>query len=232
MKVSAIAVGSLLFANLASAKCSAVQVLNVEPSSQRIRILTLHGGTPVGNARVEVFFYYDEPRMSVSTNKEGVARLRISPPGKYTITAKTADGLDAEIILAVSKSKQKTESSFTLNLVGFDDKIVAAEKAAAIKVRQFAGIVTDPSGAALAQAKIEVFKKGSRGKLKTAATESNPAGHFFAQLPQGFYTAVFNVYGFRTCIAVFEIAKGDDSTGAKDLTIMLQLGLAPPVIVN
>ena len=229
MKFSAIAVGSLLFANLASAKCSPVQ--KAEPSSQRIRILTLHNGTPVSKARVEVFFY-DEPRMSVSTDKEGVARLKVSRPGEYLVTAKTADALGAEIILAVAKGKQKTESSFTLNLVGFEDKIGAAENAAAIKVRQFDGIVTDPSGAGLAQAKIEVFKKGSRGKLQTATRESDTAGHFFAQLPEGFYTAVFDTYGFSTCIVFFEIAKGDDSTAAKDLTIMLHLGRAPPVIAN
>jgi hypothetical protein len=228
MKFSAIAVGSLLFANLASGQCSVVQVLNVEPSSQRIRILTMHSGTPVSNARVEV----DELLMSVSTNKEGIARLRISRPGKYLVTANTFDGLGAEIILIVSKGKQKTRSSFTLNLLSFEDKIVAAENAGAMKLRQFDGIVTDPSGAALAQTKIEVFKKGSRGKSQAAATESDSAGHFFAQLPDGFYTGVFSVPFFSTCIVVFEIAKGDDSAVAKDLRIMLQLGRAPPVIAN
>jgi hypothetical protein len=230
MKVPAIAFLTLLSASFSSGKCSVVEVLSVEPSSQKVRIVVLHGGTPLSDVRVEAFSKDEQPHKSVSTNKRGVAQLSLSPPGRYHIAANAAGGLGADLILDVSKGKGKNVSSFTLNLTlrpppppSFEDRIVTAENAAAVTLRQFAGSVTDPAGAVIAQTEIEVFEKGSRGTVRALQTESDAAGQFSAQLPEGSYTAVFRVPGFSVYILVFEISEADEPANAKSLRIPLQI---------
>jgi len=231
MKCSAIAVGTLLMASVASANFSMVEVLRVEPSFEHVRILTLYNGHPLDNVKLEVFSEGEQPRLSISTNKEGVAKFSLSPPGRYRIAADAANGLGADLILAVSKGKGKNESSFTLNLAvrpppppSFEDKIVAAEKAGALRLPQFEGVVMDPSGGVVPQTRIGVFRKGSRGKLQMAKAESDASGHFLTHLSDGSYAAVFSAQGFSTYIVVFEIVKGDDSADAAGLRIVLQIG--------
>jgi Carboxypeptidase regulatory-like domain len=230
MRLAAITVGSLLFAGLTSGKAS-VEVLNVEPSFQHVRILTLHNGNPLERVRLDVFSWNERRRLSISTNKEGVAKFSLSPPGRYRIAANAANGLGADLVLDVSKGIGKNESSFTLNLAvrpppppTLDERVVAAEAAGGAEIRQFAGHVVDPAGNVVPQTKLEVFKKGSRGKGRRAKTESDASGHFFAHLSDGSYTAVFSAQGFSTYIGVFEIAKGDDSADAAGLRIVLQNG--------
>ena len=230
MKVPAIAFLTLLSASFSSSKCSVVEVLSVEPSSQKVRIVALHNGNPLNNVKVEVFSKDEQPHMSVLTNKQGVARLSLSPAGRYHIAANAAGGLGADLILDVSKGKGKNESSFTLNLTlrpppppTLEDKIAAAESAAAVRLRQFEGSVTDPAGAVIAQARIDVFKKGSRGTVRASQGESDATGHFSTQLPDGSYTAVFRVPGFSLYILVFEISETDETASAKGLSIPLQI---------
>jgi hypothetical protein len=230
MKAPAIAFLTLLSASFSFGKCSVVEVLSVEPSSQRVRIVALHGGTPLNNAKVEAFSKNEQPHMAVSTNKQGVARLLLSPPGRYHIAANAGGGLGADLILDVSIGKDKNLSSFTLNLTlrpppppSFEDRIADAENGATVTLRQFAGSVADPAGAVIAQTRIEVFKKGSRGTVRSLQTESDAAGHFSALLPEGSYTAVFRVPGFSLDILVFEISETDETENAKSLSIPLQI---------
>jgi hypothetical protein len=115
MRLAAIAIGSLLFAGLTSGKAS-VEVLNVEPSFQHVRILTLYNGSPLDNVKIRVFSKDERLRLSLSTNSQGVAEFSLSPPGRYRIAADTTSGLGGELMLAVSKGKGKNESSFTLPL--------------------------------------------------------------------------------------------------------------------
>ena len=231
MKVFAAAFLILLPASALPRERSVVEVASVEPSFEHVRVLTLHNGSPLDKVKLEVFSWKGRRRLSISTNREGVAKFLLAPPGRYRIAADAANGLGAELILDVSKGKGKNESSFTLNLdvrplppPTLEERIVAAEAAGPARIRQFAGVVVDPGGAVIPQTRIEVFKNGSQGKLRSAKTESDRAGHFVARLPYGFYTAVFSVQGFSTYIVAFEIAKGDDSADANDLKIMLQLG--------
>jgi hypothetical protein len=231
MNFRAIAACTLVSASLASAKPAEVQVLNVEPSFQHVRILTLYDGKPLQGVKLEVFSKDERRRLSLATNEQGIAKLSLSPPGRYRIAADAANGLGADLILAVSKGKGKKESSFTLNLAvrpppppSFEDKIVAAEKAGPVRLRQFEGVVMDPSGGVVPQTRIGVFKKGSRGKLQIAKAESDASGHFFAHLSDGSYTALFSAQGLSTYIAVFEIAKDDDSADTAGLRIVLQIG--------
>jgi hypothetical protein len=132
--------------------------------------------------------------------------------------------------LAVSKGKGKNESSFTLNLAirppsppTLEDKIVAAEAADAARLRQFEGVVVDPSGARIAQTKIDVFKKGSRGTVRAGQTQSDADGRFSVNLPEGSYAAVFSIPGFSIYIVVFEITQNADPANAKGLRVSLQL---------
>ena len=231
MRFLAIAVSTVLLASVASAKFSMVEVLSVEPSFQHVRILTLHNGNPLDNVKIQVFSKDERLRLSLLTNNQGVAEFSLSPPGRFRIAADTTHGLGADLILAVSKGKGMNESSFTLILAprtppppSFEDRILAAENATPARLRHFEGVVLDPSAGVVPQTRISVFKKGSRGKLQTAKTKSDAAGHFFAHLSDGSYTAVFSAPGFSTYIVVFEIAKGDASADAAGLRIVLQIG--------
>jgi hypothetical protein len=230
MRALAIAVCTLALAGLARGKSAVVEVLIVEPSFQHVRILTLCNGRPLDNTKIEVFSQDEKRRLSLSTNKQGVAKFMLSPPGRYRIAADAAGGIGADLILAVSMGKGKNESSFTLNLAvrpplppTLEDKIVAAETAGGTQLRQFQGIVVDPAGATIAQTKIDIFKKGSRGTVRSGQAESDAEGHFSATLPEGFYTAVFGIPGFSTHIVVFEITRDADPANAHSLRVSLQL---------
>ncbi len=228
MKFSAIAVGTLLLASVASANCSMVEVLSVQPSFQHVRILTLYDGRPLENVKLEVFSEGEQPRLSISTNKEGVAKFSLSPPGRYRIAADAANGLGADLILAVSKGTGKNKSSFTLNLAlrpppppSLEDRIVAAENVPSVRLREFGGVVVDIAGAVIPQTKIEVFKKGSRGKARASETKSDAEGHFSLRLPEGAYTAIFSRAGFSTKFFVFELTEAAETADTEVLRVSL-----------
>jgi hypothetical protein len=226
----AIAVWTLAAASIASGKSSVVQVLEVKPSFQNVQILTLYNGSPLQGVKLDVFSENELRRLSVWTSERGIAKFSLSVPGQYRVTADAPNGLGADLILAVSKGKGKNASSFTLNLAvrppsppTLEDMIVAAEAAAGARFPQFEGIVEDPSGAAIVQTEIVIFKQGSRGTVRAGQTESDANGHFVVTLPAGSYTAVFSIPGFSTYIVVFEITRDADPANAKGLRVSMQL---------
>jgi hypothetical protein len=232
MKALTITTGVLFFATLASGKCSMVEVLSVEPSFQHVRILTLYNGRPLDNVKLEVFSEGEQPRLSTSTNKEGVAKFSLSPPARYRIAAHAANGLGADLILDVSKGKGKNQSAFTLSLAvrpppppTLEDRIAAVENTLGERLREFEGVVVDVAGAVVPQTKVEVFKKGSRGKALAAETASDAEGHFSLRLPEGAYTAIFSRAGFSTKILVFELMQ--TAEGAQTNSLRVPLAIAP-----
>ena len=230
MKGSAIGLLILLVVSALPGACSVVEVLKVEPSFQHVRILTVYNGRPVSGVKIVVFSEDEQRRFSLSTNAQGVAKMSLSPKGRYRIAADAAGGLGANLILAVSKGKGKNASSFTLSLAvrppmppTLEDKIAAAEMADLAKFRQFEGVAVDPSGAAIAQVKIDVFKKGSRGAMRAGRAKSDADGHFSVTLPEGSYTAVFSIPGFSIYIVAFEVTQDVDPANVNGLRVSLQL---------
>ena len=63
---------------------------------------------------------------------------------------------------------------------------------------QFAGIVTDPSGAAIANAKVTVINVGTNVTL--GAVTSSSGAYNVSQLPIGKYTVTVEAKGFRKSI--------------------------------
>jgi hypothetical protein len=214
---------------MAVGRCSVVVVLNVQPSSENVRIKLLHDGKPVRDVKIEVLMADEQPRLSLTTNEHGAATLPTLPPGRYHIVATAASGgLGADLVLDVSKSKKKKTSLFSMDLFvrpppppALADKIAVAEGIGpGERLQEFQGAVSDPSGAVAQGAKVAIFQRGSLGKAQVARTTSDATGHFSAHLEDGSYTAIFQLPGFSTQIQVFEIAGNGDK---KDLQIVLQV---------
>ncbi len=228
MKTVLFIAGLLLLAGMRTGACSVVEVLNVQPSSQNIRITVLRDGIPVRDVKLEVLMAAEQPRLSLSTDKHGVAALPSLPPGRYHIVATSSGGLGADLVLDVSKNKGKKTSSFSMDLSvrpppppTLAQRIATAEGLATSKrMQSFHGILEDPSGAGIQGAKIEISQKGSLGKAQVTKVASDTTGHFSAPLANGAYTAVFQVPGFSAQIQVFEIALDGDM---KESRIILQI---------
>jgi hypothetical protein len=74
--------------------------------------------------------------------------------------------------------------------------ILASGLMAQIQNGQFAGVVTDPSGAAIANAKVTVTNAGTN---LAVTTMTNATGNYFArELPVGTYTITVEAQGFKT----------------------------------
>jgi hypothetical protein len=75
-----------------------------------------------------------------------------------------------------------------------------------IKVRQFCGIVIDPTGAGLPHATLRVMKRGEPASTNTAQSDDN--GNFsFGRLEKGTYEFQSDVQGFIPAVDEFEISR-------------------------
>jgi hypothetical protein len=203
-----------------------VEVLSPEPSTQKVKIIILHKGVPLKKVRIEIFAAGEQPLRTLVTNKQGIAKLLLSPPGRYRISATALDGVHADLVLDVAKGMNETVFPLDLDLTRsltptVQNMIAAAESTVAEQVARFRGSVVDPAGALIQQTKITVYKKGSGGKKVVAATVSDASGRFSSKLPTGSYTAVFMIPGFKTFILVFQITPDAEDAG---LRVPLQLG--------
>jgi hypothetical protein len=202
-----------------------VEVLMVRPSSQTLRISVLQEGNRLQNAMVEVFREDGKSRFSLSTEEHGVAILPPRPSRGYNIAATTAGHLRADLLLDISKHKSNKPSELSLQLhvvpPTLEELIVAAEESARTEwLREFEGVAVDPTGANLPQTRIDIFQQSSGGRVRVTTIESDATGHFSTHLPDGVYTATFQVHGFARQIHVFEINQDADQ---KDLRIRLDL---------
>jgi hypothetical protein len=152
MRALASVAAYLFLTALAPARCAVVEVLNVQPSAQRVRITTLRDAKPVGNVPVAVLSADEQPRFSFSTNNKGTAVLPKLSPGRYHIAATAPGGFRADLILEVTVQPGRKTSSFSMDLVlkpppppTMEEKIAAAENTApAESLKVFTGFVVDP----------------------------------------------------------------------------------------
>jgi hypothetical protein len=231
MRLVTTAVACLLLNATVASACSVVVVVNSQPSSQRVQIKTLQNGNPIKDVKIEVFTMDNQLRLfSLSTSDQGVASLPTLSPGRYLISATAVGGLGADLVLDVSKRRGHKASLFSMELgvrppppPTIEEKMTGAEKAFAREsVKEFRGILQDPSGAGVPNASVDVYAKGSRGKSHALEIKSDQTGHFSATLADGTYTVLFQAPGFQTEILVLEISGNAE---AKDLRISLKLGL-------
>jgi 5-hydroxyisourate hydrolase-like protein (transthyretin family) len=203
-----------------------VEVVNPQPSTESVKIIALHNGTPLKKARIEVFAAGEQLLRTLVTNKQGIAKLLLSPPGRYRISATALDGVHADLILDVAKGMNETVFPLDLDLrrtltPTLQNMVAAAESTVTARVARFRGSVVDPAGALIQQTKITVYKKGSAGKKVVATMVSDASGRFSSTLRTGSYTAAFMIPGFKTFILVFQIAPDAEDAG---LRVPLQLG--------
>src|SRR5438094_9106060 len=74
--------------------------------------------------------------------------------------------------------------------------LLVLSAAAQVQNGQFTGTVTDPSGAAIADAKVTVINQGTN--LSVAATTNQSGGYTVRELPVGSYKLTTEAKGFKT----------------------------------
>jgi hypothetical protein len=228
MKILTSVVGCLLLAILVSAECVVVEPV-YHPSSEKARVTVLLDGKPLKDAKLEFSpVTENKSRVSLSTDRHGVASAPELLPGRYRVVAAGLDKLTTELYLHVSKSSRNQPTVFVMNLatppawtppVGAAWE--AAEKAPVTElVREFGGLLLDPSGASISGAETQVLRKDSQpavvGKLK-----SDEAGRFATRLADGTYVAFIQMPGLRTQVLAFDVAR---TAGPKQLRIPMQTG--------
>ena len=233
MKTLMIPVACLFWASLAAGR--SVEVLSVQPSSQHVRISASNNGNSLNGANLQVFGgdgaspSREQLFASLTTDVHGVAVLPKLSPGHYHIVATAGGGLQADLLLDVSRRKGKETSSFSLELIvkpppppTLEEMIDAAESVASGEsLQEFKGIVMDPSGTGVPAVQIEIFHKGSKGVTRVAKTKSDAMGHFSVHLAAAPYAATFQCQGFSTGIHIFEIKEDGDQ---KELRFVLRVG--------
>jgi 5-hydroxyisourate hydrolase-like protein (transthyretin family) len=206
-------------------------VVNSQPSSQRVQIKTLQNGNPIKDVKIEVFTMDNQLRLFLlSTNDQGIASLPTLSPARYLIAANAMGGLGADLVLDVSKRLGHKKSLFLMELAvrpppppTIEEKMDQAEKASVREsIKEFKGIVQDPSGAGVPNVKVDVYANRSRDKGHALEINTDATGHFSAPLATGTYTIVFQSPGFQTEIVVLKIS---ENAQVKDLQIPLKIGL-------
>ena len=212
-----LAAGLGLFLIVSANACSIVQIVDFLPASQNSKIAVLKDGKPQDSLTVIVSSASGGSQFSLVTDSEGSVRLPKLPPGSYCISAIAAPS-SADICLSIG-TQEKAANSFSMNLVkslgarALDAKIESAKHATPTEhIRRFAGVVQDPLGAVIVDARVRVFLQSSGDIEDAKNTVSDNHGRFAISLDPGRYTAVIESHGFATRVLVFEV-----SDGAKEL---------------
>jgi hypothetical protein len=197
------------------------------PSSPNIQLTVLWEGKPVKDGEIEVSKAQGLVFFSAKTDSDGKVNLSNLAPGRYQIAAFRPDTPSTFLLyLEVSKSEESKPTLFSVNLLPYpppfkniETQLAKAEKAPiAVRRKAFSGMVVDPSGAGVFNARIALYRRGSRDMLSDVKVAVDQQGRFSAQLAPGAYTAAFFSSGFRVETVSFEIAP-DGST--EDLRVTL-----------
>jgi hypothetical protein len=187
-------------------------------SSPRVRVVALWDGKPVAGATVDVykFMALKDPEFSVSTRNDGTATLpRLAPGIDYDVVVVDGEDMNkrAELYLKVSKHVKRSTTPLPMNMVrvalGPQRPMAVPDErvSASFKVKEFTGVVRDPTGAAIPDAIIYVWMKGTSWDLPLEEIRSDSTGRFFAHLQDGIYIAFFSAPGFHGETVVFEISE-------------------------
>jgi hypothetical protein len=170
-----------------------------------------------------------KPMQQLKITKDGSIVVPQVAPGRYLVSVKSAENIGAALCVDIGSDPPGQTSVFTLKLNPLSppnptlaELLTAAKnKGSAEQVRQFHGVVRDPSGAGISGVTITAYKDGIQNKKHRSAIYSDKAGDFFFPLPEGKYVVSFEIAGFKTQFMAIEIAKDG---GEKTLPVALQLG--------
>jgi hypothetical protein len=143
----------------------------------------------------------------------------------FEIVDLTVNSLDGDVT-AVKKAAPADEFTMEVGPFQFPPPTVllaAAEtKPTAEHLREFRGVVRDPTGAAVPGAWIKVVRKGTQGKDEVALLRSGAEGKFSAGLPDGEYVVLITALGFQARAIPLTIAQTGDANG---LQVVLMIGI-------
>ena len=94
------------------------------------------------------------------------------------------------------------------------------------RLEAFRGTITDPIGAVITTARIQILRRGAGETKVVSEIKSGNTGDFQAVLPPGTYVAIFSVRGFKNYVVGFEIAPD----GSSRLDVKLEVGALMPVV--
>ncbi len=212
--------------------------MQAQKSSPFVRI-TAHA-SPLKGTKIDFYSYkLDSPlsqdptltlRSSFMTDEKGRIKTAELSPGEYCVAASGPDNQFAQFLISVVPGKKARTTNFTMHLVAPPgpslpplshsqwtpaDEQIPIQK----RVSAFRGTVTDPSGAVIPEASIDIVKKGSAGKEHVAQLKTGPDGRFSAELPPGLYIGYFYALYFKDQIIPFEITK----EGTGDIEVILAI---------
>lgn len=207
-------------------------VIGPTKSSQHILVRTLLDGKPQKGVQIKIFKSKpglgeeSAPLAVLTSTQDG----RVSPPtlspGHYHLRATSDARLIADLYLDVSTQAEASAFSMELAPNPFptrEDRIATAEQSSAReRVKEFRGVVYDPSGAVIPGVSIEIVRRGTEGRDRAAQVKSGGAGAFVASLSEGSYVALFFSPGFQIRVVAFDVSR----QGSFDLKVTLQLGAA------
>ena len=205
---------------------SSVEVLNFQPCAQNAVITMLKDGALQKNVDIDLYIPGEQPKVKLTTDETGAVRLPTLKPAGYCLRAWVGFELEANICLAVSNEKEMP-SSFTVNLAAtsahlFEVSVQAAEsRPPSAHVKEFSGVVRDPTGTAIPRAVIAVGPVGDRKESHAKKVTSDESGRFSLGLKRGVYTALFEAPGFQTRVLVFELSSSGSS---ENLQIKMDIG--------
>jgi len=229
MKIFTITAGCLLLTSFVSAECVVRQPI-FQPSSPKVRITARLDGKPLRGAKLEFFSITEQQsRLSLSTDRQGVAKIPKLLPGQYRVVATSPGDLLAELYLDVSKTFEGQAKSYVMDLTPVPPAVptltnlaITEKTPVTERIQEFKGLVVDPVGAPIPGAEIQVLGKGSHGEA-VAKLKSDEAGRFAAPLAEGTYVAFLQMPGFRTEIVGFEVMR-DAPTPALQISMRIAAG--------
>lgn len=221
MKGIAIAICSLFLTIPSSAEI----VVITPPASQNIEVTIMCKGKPA--AGILTTFNLNgqrEPYWSGSSDSNGKLFPPKLTPGSYRIVAKSGarEGeLDLEVVKDDDQQRpaERPSAKFEMDLIL--PRVGEAENAPVTAwVRDFQGVVVDPTGALIPNAEVEIYLQKDLDVGPVMKVKTNEKGEFSAHLDKGTYVAIFWSQGFASYRLVFEVTE----KGAPALHIPLAIG--------
>jgi hypothetical protein len=240
MKTIPILIASLLFCAFTNAECVVVggPTASFEPASQEVRITALLDGKPLSAVRIDILTAANEPLFSLSTDQLGIVAVPTLSIGRYHVVATSrstrfGEMYLGELFLDVDSHAWSTPTVHSIDLFsasGFrpvdlpimENPWKTAQRHAEIGlVRNFRGVVTDPSGAVIPGAKVSALPEGSPYGTIPAETIGDEMGAFSMALAPGKYVGLVESPGFRPQRMSLEVAPQAE---AKEIKISLNIG--------
>jgi hypothetical protein len=218
-----------LFVWASAVDWASVRVMQVQRSSTHPQITVLNDGKPAAGANVRILrLGVGNPVLlhEVTTGADGIVPISLLPIGRYQVVA-TSEKLSDDLELDVARGYSDAKSHFTLNLdcclpATLEERVAAAEKTSEkLRIRVMAGTVTDPTGALVAGAQLNVLRQNQARLEPVAQLKADRMGHFSIDLPDGPYVLLASAQGFKTSVMLVEIKAAAESGG---LRIRLQVG--------